>query len=113
MVAAGAMKKRYILFRLNGQNIDQSKLKNAITKEGLRFFGEFGCSEAAIKLLAFDVKSSCGVLRCRRDYMDKVLGFLALVNSLDGSSARLVSLQCSGTLKSLEIPFELPSTQSK
>ncbi|MGV8084860.1 MAG: Rpp14/Pop5 family protein [Candidatus Bilamarchaeum sp.] len=106
------MKKRYILFALKGE-LDSQRLKGALTKEALRFFGELGLSEAAIKILAFDTKSKTGVLRCKRDYCDKVLGFLALLNSLDGSSARLVSLQCSGTLKSLEIPFELPSTHSK
>jgi hypothetical protein len=56
MVKAAAMKKRYILFALKGE-LDSQRLKGALTKEALRFFGELGLSEAAIKILAFDIKS--------------------------------------------------------
>ena len=100
MVKSGALRKRYILFTYEGKPIDETAFKHALYKEALKFFGEFGLSEAALKLIRFDGKA--GIIRCERDYLDKMSGFLALVSSLDGSEARLRPFKSSGTLKGLE-----------
>jgi RNase P/RNase MRP subunit POP5 len=102
MTKAGALRKRYVAFEVKGVDYDERRLKHALYAEALKFFGEYGLSNAAVKLVQYDNTSKKGVLRCERDYLDKVLGFLALVSSLDGSEARLVALKSSGTLKSLE-----------
>lgn len=101
MVKAGSLRKRYISFEFRGPDLDEDALKRAIYAEALRFFGEFGLSYAALKLISFDRKEKKGILRCERDYLDKVLGFLALVDSLDGVPVRLIALKSSGTLKAL------------
>lgn len=111
MTKAGALKKRYVMFRLEGQRLDEERLKRALYAEALKFFGEYGLSHAALKLISFDAGKNVGVLRCERGHQDNVLGFLALVSSLGGSPARLVSLKSSGTLKSLESTEE--STQER
>ncbi|MEW6748526.1 MAG: Rpp14/Pop5 family protein [Candidatus Micrarchaeota archaeon] len=102
MVKARALKKRYVLFELRGQEMAEEPLKRAIYADALRFFGELGLSKVALKLVKFDQSKKMGVLRCERDQLDDVLGFLALVDSLDGRAARLVSLRSSGTIKALE-----------
>jgi RNase P/RNase MRP subunit POP5 len=73
MVKSDALRKRYILFELKGQIMDEDTLKKAIQTEALKF-------------------------------LEKVLGFLALVNSLNGKEARLVSKKSSGTILSLDQP---------
>ncbi|MBN1169493.1 hypothetical protein JXA56_00565 [Candidatus Micrarchaeota archaeon] len=98
MARAQAPKKRYILFENAGTVQDESRLKNALYDDALRFFGELGLSYAALKLVKFDGKH--GIIRCSRDYQDKVLGFLAL------SPLRLKALKSSGTMKSLDILSE-------
>ncbi len=103
MVKAAALKKRYISFELRGPDMNEETIKRAIYTEALKFFGEFGLSYAALKLVKYDQTKKIGIVRCERSYFDKVLGFLALVSSLEGSSARLVALKSSGTLKSLEL----------
>ena len=108
MVKAASLKKRYILFEFSGPEMDEEQLKRALYAEALKFFGEYGLSYAALKLLSFDKSKKTGIVRCERDYLDKVLGFLALLSSLDGSSARLIALKSSGTLKSFGL--ELDST---
>jgi RNase P/RNase MRP subunit POP5 len=105
MVKAGSLRKRYILFQYKGQPTDEEALKRAVYNEALRFFGEYGLSYAALKMVKFDKTKGFGILRCERDYLDKVLGFLALVSSLEGSEARLIAVRSSGTLKSLESEF--------
>lgn len=101
MTKARALKKRYILFRFSGPELDEGQLKRKLYHEALRFFGEFGLSFAALKLVSFDPKTSTGIIRCQRDSQDNVLGFLALLSSIEGTEARLVALKSSGTLKSL------------
>jgi RNase P/RNase MRP subunit POP5 len=101
MVRAGSLRKRYVVFSYRGPPMTEDQLRRGLYSEALEFFGELGLSLAALKLMEFDSASGRGLLRCRRDYLDKVLGFLALVSSLDGSAARLVALKSSGTLKSL------------
>lgn len=101
MVKSDALRKRYVLFELKGPAFASDQLKKAIQTEALKFFGELGMSYAALKLVQFDSTTKLGILRCERDYLDKVLGFLALVSSLDGKEARLISKKSSGTIKSL------------
>ena len=102
MTKAAALKKRYILFSYSGADKDEESIKRAIYAEALKFFGELGLSYVALKLVKYDQKSKSGVLRCERNHLDKTLGFLALLSSLDGSEARLSAVKSSGTLKSLE-----------
>jgi ribonuclease P/MRP protein subunit POP5 len=101
MTKARALKKRYILFELRGPDLAEEPLKRALYAEALAFFGELGLSGAALKLVAYDAKSKKGIIRCERDYLERALGFLALLSFLGGERARLVALKSSGTLKSL------------
>jgi len=101
MTKARALKKRYILFEFRGPQMAEEQLKRALYAEALKFFGELGLSYVALKLVSYDIKENRGIIRCERDYLDKVLGFLALLGSLDGAEARIVSLKSSGTIKSL------------
>ena len=106
MVKARALKKRYVLFRLQAKDMEEHALKRAIYAEALKFFGELGLSEAALKLVSYDREKKTGILRCERSHLEKVLGFLALVDSLDGSEARLVAIKSSGTIQGLERVLE-------
>ena len=111
MVKAGALRKRYVLFRYVGKSLDEEALKRSLYAEALRFFGELGLSYAALKLVSFDRSKSTGIIRCERDHLDNVLGFLALISSLEGSEARFIAVKSSGTLRSLD--SELASIHSR
>lgn len=126
MVKAAAMKKRYIAFELRSDALkqtDSDSLKKAINDEGLRFFGEYGMSFSAIKLVEYFPEKRIGLIRCERSKLEDVLGFLALLDSLGGKPARLVSLSSSGTIRTLHDRLDLgpvsgarkpaQSTQSK
>jgi RNase P/RNase MRP subunit POP5 len=111
MVKSDSLRKRYIVFELRAtQSMSEESLKRALYAEALKFFGELGLSYAALKLICYDQTKRIGILRCERDHLDKVLGFLALVSSLDGSPARLVSLKSSGTLRSLAGLCDIPKS---
>ncbi len=102
MVKALAMKKRYVEFSYNGSEKTTQGVKNQLLDLAQRFFGELGLSEAALKLIEYDESKKVGILRCQRDYLKRVLGFLALVDSLNGVPVRFIALKSSGTLKSLD-----------
>ncbi len=113
MVKARALRRRYILFEFRGQDCEEQDLKKAIYAEALKFFGEYGLSFVALKLVAYSKEKKLGVLRCEREKLQEVLGFLALVNSLGNSPARLISLKTSGTLKSLRESHGFPPQEEK
>lgn len=101
MVKVTALKKRYVAFEVrSSQAFDENSLKHALYAEALRFFGEFGLSKVALKLLEYDGKIA--VIRCSRDSYTEVLGWLALVNELNGRPARTVARAGSGTLAALK-----------
>jgi len=102
MVKVGSLRKRYVLFELNGVELPEHRLKHALYAEALKFFGEYGLSFAALKLIEYDEKTKHGILRCERSNLEPVLGFLALVSSLDRKPARLVTVRSSGTIAALK-----------
>jgi ribonuclease P/MRP protein subunit POP5 len=101
MVKAGSLRKRYISFEFRGFESDSESLKRSLYAEALKFFGEYGLSHVALKLVEFDPAKKTGIIRCERSHLEEVLGFLALVDSLDGKPARLRSKISSGTIAGL------------
>ncbi len=104
MAKAGALRKRYILFGFRGPDMAPEELKRSLYAEALSFFGEFGLSYAALKLVSYDAKARTGILRCERERLEPVLGFLALLSSLGGRPARIMALRSSGTIRGLNQP---------
>lgn len=99
MVRAKGPRRRYILFEVKG-SFSEDELKNGIYAEALKFFGEYGSSFVQLKLMEYDGKT--GILRCERDKVNEVLGFLALVNELNGKKARLIAKKTSGMINKLK-----------
>lgn len=96
-------KKRYIAINLRSDgSFSEEELKRALYKESLKFFGEYLSSFVALKLISFDVSKRIAVIRCNKDFVYETLGFLALINSLDGKRTRTVAFETSGTIKGLE-----------
>lgn len=103
MVRASALKKRYILFQVKCESeIGEDDVKRGIYNEALKFFGEFGLSKISLKFIEFDASSKTSIIRCARDHYKDVLGFLALVSSLNGKKARTIAKRASGTIRSLK-----------
>ena len=102
MVKAAAMKKRYILFEYAGPDMPDEELKRGVYNEAMKFFGELGISYAGLKLMEYDSAKKKGILRCERSHLEKVLGFLALVSSVNSKPARLKTIKSSGTIAALK-----------
>ena len=85
-------RNRYVLFEVLGE--EPENFENWFYKEFMKFFGEYGFSRIGFKLIQY--KERKGILRCRREYVEKVIGFLALIKE-----PRVKSLKTSGTIKKL------------
>lgn len=97
MKSTEKLKKRYISFTIKSQeNLSQNDVKSGLYINALRFFGELGFSEIAFKLMVYDEKEKRGIIRCWRNAKEKVRGFLALINELNGKKARVISQKTSG-----------------
>ena len=99
MTRAKGPKRRYILFEVKG-DFKEDELKQGLYAEALKFFGEYGSSFVQLKLMEYDGKM--GILRCERGKVDEVLGFLALINELNGKKVRLVAKKTSGIINKLK-----------
>ena len=64
-------------------------------------FGEY-LLFVALKFVSLDQANRIAILRCNRDFVSETLGFLALVSSLNGRRARMISLATSGSIKGLK-----------
>ncbi|MFA4936292.1 MAG: Rpp14/Pop5 family protein, partial [Candidatus Methanoperedens sp.] len=79
MVKAGALKKRYISFAVKGDSgaaFSEEEFKRGFYSEALKFFGEYGLSFVSLKVHEYDALSGKGIIRCARDKIDEVRGFL-------------------------------------
>ena len=85
-------KNRYISFQASPEI---PNVEDFLYKEFMKFFGEFGFSKISFKVLEYDRNKNYGIIRCNRDYVEKVRGFFALLNP------RIKSLRTSGTIKTL------------
>lgn len=99
MVRAKGPKRRYVLFEVKGK-FSEDELKQGLYAEALKFFGEYGSSFVQLKLMEYDGKN--GILRCERGKVEEVVGFLALVNELNGKKVRLISKRTSGMINKLK-----------
>jgi RNase P/RNase MRP subunit POP5 len=111
MTKARALKRRYILFEYRGPPVAADQLKRSLYAEALRFFGEYGLSFAALKLVGYDSGERCGIIRCERGRLDDVLGFLALIGSLEGAECRIVAVKSSGTIRGLGAPASVAAAR--
>ena len=103
MVKAGALKKRYISFTVkgDGNSFSEEEFKRGFYSEALKFFGEYGLSFVSLKVHEYNATTGKGVIRCARDKVDEVRGFLALINEINGKKARVVAEKTSGAVGNL------------
>lgn len=104
---AHRLKKRYILFELEG-DFTEEEVSRSIYLNSLAFFGEYGLSRRTVKLIEFG--EGRGTILCDRASADEVLGMLALMTNINNRPARPVARGTSGTLASLYRKDKVKST---
>ncbi len=104
MGKAGSLKKRYVSFTVKpgaGVTLGEEEFKRGFYAEAVRFFGEYGLSFVSLKVHEYDATTGKGIVRCARDKIDEVRGFLALINEVNGKKARVIADKTSGIVSKL------------
>lgn len=85
---------RYVLFKVLEK--EPENFEKWLYSEFLKFFGEYGFSKIGFKLIEFNSEKKSGIVRCRRGYETKIIGFLSILEN-----PRVKSIKTSGTIKKL------------
>ncbi len=92
-------KKRYLSYKIEGQNLDEKTLKTMLRKAVSRFIGEMGSSEANAKLFAFNAPTNEFVLRCATGQLEQVIAAITLITSYNFKPLALRLQGMSGSIK--------------
>lgn len=101
-------KHRYIAYKIiSEQEIPFPDIMNAIWHDLLNFLGEFGTSNARVRLVrdSWDEKKRIGLIRCSHTAVEQVRAALALVSRIGDTPVIISVLGVSGTIKSARKKF--------
>ena len=96
------MKKRYIAFQVIGKDADkinENNIKSAFYKILNQLYGEIGFANLGFRLIEYKEKK--GIVRFRRQELDKGIASFAFIKNIENKETRLSPLSTSGSLKKL------------
>ncbi len=92
-------KKRYLLYKVEGQVLDERSCRNAVTSAVYIFLGEKGASEANVKFMGFDAAKQAFFLRCALGSLESTIAAIALQTSFNAKPIALRLEKMSGSVK--------------
>ena len=82
-------KKRYLLYEIEGAELDEKTLRLVVRKAIYSLLGEHGSSEANVKIIEFDAKTRKFLLYCALGSLEKTIASLAFVTSFENKPLAL------------------------
>ncbi len=92
-------KKRYLLYKIEGQKLTEKELRLVVNKSIAGFIGEMGTSEANIKIMGFNEVKQLFFIRSALDSVETIIAALAFVTSFNNGSVALRLQKMSGSVK--------------
>ena len=92
-------KKRYLLYKIEGQKLDEKTLRSALRKSVNVFVGEHGSSQANVKLMEFDAGKQEFLIRSSLAMVENVIASLAFQTALNNSPIAFRLQGMSGAVK--------------
>ncbi len=83
------------------QSLNAKTVIDAVEASVHRLFGEYGASQANLKLIEFIPQNSQLVIRCSHKALEQVRAAIASTIEINGKTAAIHVLGVSGTLKAL------------
>ncbi|NUN11608.1 hypothetical protein HUU53_03090 [Candidatus Micrarchaeota archaeon] len=94
-------KKRYLLYKLVGQKLDEKKAKHLVYEAVFSFLGEKTAGKAGASLKEFNPEKQLLVLRCDLKYLEQIIAALALKRFFEGRDIALRLEKISGSVSNL------------
>ena len=95
-------KRRYLALKVEcEQPLDERAVFDAVQASVHRLFGEYGASQAKIKMIKYLPKKRQLVIRCSHTTLEKVRAAIASTIEVNGENTTIHVLGVSGTLRAL------------
>ena len=95
-------KRRYLALKVESRQLpDELAVLDAVYASIQRLFGEYGASQANIKLIKYLPEKSQFVIRCSHLMLERVRAAIASTVEVNGTNATVHVVDVSGTLKAL------------
>jgi ribonuclease P/MRP protein subunit POP5 len=95
-------RRRYLALKIQSdQSFDARTVMDAVHASVHRLFGEYGASQANLKLIDYNPQTEHLVIRCSHKALEQVRAAIASTVEIDGKAAAVHVLGVSGTLKAL------------
>ena len=95
-------KRRYFALEVvSEQTLNEQTVLDAVQASVHRLFGEYGASQANLKLIKNLPEKRQFVIRCSHKALERVRAAIASTTAINGKNAAIHVLSVSGTLKAL------------
>ncbi len=92
-------KKRYLLYAIEGQELDEKAARLAVRNAVYSFLGEKGASEANAKFMEFNAGKQLFLLRCSLASLESTIASIALQTAFNARPIALRLEKMSGSVK--------------
>jgi RNase P/RNase MRP subunit POP5 len=95
-------RRRYLALRVESeQPFSGRTVMDAVEASVQKLFGEYGASQANLKLIKPNPQKNQLIIRCSHTTLEKVRAATALITEIDQKPAAIQVINVSGTLKAL------------
>ena len=95
-------RRRYLVLKVvSEQLLNGREVLNTVEASVLMLFGEYGVSQANLRIIDYDLQRSQSVIRCSHKALEKVRASIASITEINGKIAAIHVVGVSGTLKAL------------
>lgn len=107
------VKRRYLALQVVGeQSLSKRELMDALWIALLQLYGEYGASQAGLRLIEFASKNGYAIIRCWKDAVTMVRASIASITEIAAEPATIHVLRVSGTLKALRKKTQIVNSQT-
>ena len=96
------VRRRYLALRVvSEQRVTERAVMDAVWNAVLKLFGEYGASQANLRLMEYDQQRNFAVVRCFHTALERVRASIASITEIGGKPAVIHVMGVSGTLRAL------------
>jgi RNase P/RNase MRP subunit POP5 len=95
-------RRRYLALKVQSEDpFNEMTVMDTIEASILRLFGEYGASQAGLRLIEYVPQNNQVVIRCNHQALEKVRAAVTSITKINEKTAAIHVVVVSGTLKAL------------
>lgn len=102
------VRRRYLALHVDSaESFSSGELMSAVWNAVMKLYGEYGASQAGLRLISYEPQERFGIVRVGHRNLDMVRASLASITSIESRPATVHVLRVSGTIKALKKKIDL------